>query len=427
MTTPRRISVIGLGYVGLPVAVCFSRAGPTVGFDASAERIEELQAGYDRTGEVSAAELREGELSLTTDASMLEEADFHIVTVPTPIDLSKQPDLGPLMAASRTIGAALSPGDIVVYESTVYPGATEEQCLPVLESVSGLVAGQDFFVGYSPERINPGDPEHRFSTIKKVISGQTPQTLDIVAQVFESVVEAGVYRAPSIKVAEASKVIENIQRDLNIALINELAVIFNRLDVDTGDVLEAARTKWNFLPFTPGLVGGHCIGVDSYYLTHKAAVMGYHPQVILAGRRINDDMGHFVADQSVKQLIRAGVNVREATVTILGLTFKENVPDLRNSRVVDIIDGLKDYGLQVQVYDPLVLAEEAAEYGFEMLALSELRPAQCVVVAVPHDAFHLDDWSNVTALLEHEAGVVADVKGVLPRDRVPEGVRLWRL
>ena len=355
----RKISVVGLGYVGLPVAVAFGKHGPVIGFDINENRLEELRAGQDRTNEVSATELGDTQIEFTSKPEVLAQADFHIVAVPTPIDDAHQPDLTPVVKASESVGTALKKGDIVVYESTVYPGVTEDICVPILERVSGLKCGPDFTVGYSPERINPGDKEHTFTKIKKVVSGQDAATLEIVADVYSSVVTAGVYKAASIKVAEAAKVIENTQRDLNIALMNELALIFDRMGIDTLDVLEAAGTKWNFLKFKPGLVGGHCIGVDPYYLTHKAEKLGYIPQVILAGRRINDSMGAFIAQQTIKQMIHAGHAIAGAVVTLLGLTFKENCPDLRNSRVIDIIRELEEFDVQVQVFDPVASSAEA--------------------------------------------------------------------
>jgi len=428
MAHGRRISVTGLGYVGLPVAVAFGHRGPVDGFDASAQRVAELKAGEDRTREVDAEELRGAEVLFTDDPSDLARADFHIVAVPTPIDEAKRPDLAPLLGASRTLGAQLKVGDIVVFESTVYPGATEEECVPVLEAASGLRCGEDFTVGYSPERINPGDREHRFTTITKVVSGQNAATLETVAAVYESVVEAGVHRASAIKVAEAAKVIENTQRDLNIALMNELALIFERMGIDTRDVLAAAGTKWNFLPFRPGLVGGHCIGVDPYYLTHKATMLGYYPQVILAGRRINDGMGAYVAAQVVKGLIGEGVNVRGALVTVLGLTFKEDVPDLRNTRVIDIVRELQEYGMRVQICDPLADAGEAQrEYGIELVDARAAEPADCVMLAVGHRPYVEEGWGRISGLLRGACGVVVDVKGALPRATLPAGIRLWRL
>ena len=424
----RTIAVIGLGYVGLPVAVAFGRHARTIGFDINAARIAELKRGHDATLEIDDAELTAADILFTADAADLRTADFHIVAVPTPVDNAKRPDLTPMLKASETLGAQLKVGDIVVYESTVYPGATEEDCVPVLERRSGLQAGRDFFVGYSPERINPGDKDHTFTKITKVVSGQTPEVLDIVARVYESVVTAGVHRAASIKVAEAAKVIENTQRDLNIALMNELALIFNRMGIDTRDVLAAAGTKWNFLKFDPGLVGGHCIGVDPYYLTHKAATLGYIPQVILAGRSINDDMGRYVAQQAIRLLIAQGGVVKGSVVTVLGFTFKENVPDLRNTRVIDIINELKTYEVEVQVNDPYANATEAQhEYGIDLLPLDRLRPARVVVLAVPHHHYLEDAWATVVARLDGGCGAVLDVKGKLDRSRAPAAVTLWRL
>ncbi len=424
----RKIAVVGLGYVGLPVAVAFGRKSPTIGFDINAARVAELKSGHDSTREIEDAELKASDIKFTSNAADLSAADFHIVAVPTPVDEAKRPDLTPMIKASETLGKHIKKGDIVVYESTVYPGATEEDCVPVLERVSGLKAGLDFFVGYSPERINPGDKEHTFSKITKVVSGQTLEVLEIIAQVYESVVTAGVYRAPSIKVAEAAKVIENTQRDLNIALMNELALIFNRMGIDTRDVLAAAATKWNFLKFDPGLVGGHCIGVDPYYLTHKAAILGYIPQVILAGRSINDDMGVYVAQQAIRQLIDQGGIVKGAVITVLGFTFKENVPDLRNTRVIDIINELKTYDINVQIHDPHADSAEALkEYGIELLPMEQLVPARVVIFAVPHREYLVDTWSIVNARLEGGRGAVIDVKGKLDRSCVPEGVTLWRL
>ncbi|MBI4745818.1 MAG: nucleotide sugar dehydrogenase, partial [Deltaproteobacteria bacterium] len=376
------VSVVGLGYVGLPVAVAFGQMRKTVGFDINPKRIQELKEGYDRTGEVAPEELKAADILFTDKIAELRLADFHIVAVPTPVDDAKQPDLTPMFKASETVGRALKKGDIVVYESTVYPGVTEDECVPILERVSGLRCGMDFKVGYSPERINPGDKEHTFTKIKKVVSGQDAETLEIVANVYESVVTAGVHRAASIKVAEAAKVIENTQRDLNIALMNELAIIFDRMGIDTNDVLEAAGTKWNFLKFKPCLVGGHCIGVDPYYLTHKAEKIGYIPQVILAGRRINDGMGKFIAQRTVKEMIRAGHGIHGCTMTVLGLTFKEDCPDLRNSKVIDIIRELQDYGINVQVHDPLAdCAEAKHEYGITLVPMENLKPASAVVMA----------------------------------------------
>lgn len=424
----RKVSLIGLGYVGLPVAVAFGLRQRTIGFDINSTRIEELKQGHDRTGEVTSAELAKADILFTASVDELRLADFHIVAVPTPIDNANQPDLMPMLKASETVGKALKRGDIVVYESTVYPGVTEEECIPILESFSGLTNRIDFTVGYSPERINPGDKEHTFTRIRKVVSGQDAETLDIVAKVYESVVTAGVHRAPSIKVAEAAKVIENTQRDLNIALMNELALIFDRMGIDTNDVLEAAGTKWNFLKFKPGLVGGHCIGVDPYYLTHKAEKIGYIPQVILAGRRINDGMGKFVAQRTVKEMIHAGHNILGATVTVLGLTFKEDCPDLRNSKVIDIIRELEDYGIRVQTSDPLAdNAEALHEYGVRLTPYDQLQPAAAVVLAVAHRQFHEMTIADLGRLMI-DASVLVDVKGIFDKHEVQQaGIRLWRL
>ena len=424
----RKISVIGLGYVGLPVAVAFGKSARVVGFDVNAQRIRELQSGEDRTLEVEPNDLRGAEILFTDKLEDLREADFHIVAVPTPINQAKQPELAPLLRASETVGKVLKRGDIVVYESTVYPGCTEDDCVPILERESGLRFGEDFGVGYSPERINPGDKEHTFTKIKKVVSGSSPEVCEIIAETYRSVVTAGVHRAPSIKVAEAAKVIENAQRDLNIAFVNELALIFDRLGIDNRDVLEAAGTKWNFLPFRPGLVGGHCIGVDPYYLTHRAERAGYHPQVILAGRRINDEMGTFVARRTVQELAQVGKGAVGAKVLVLGLTFKEDCPDLRNSRVPDIIAELKAYGGDVYVHDPFCDAVEAREeYGVVLTDLKNIPAADAVVLAVAHRPFRSwapQEWQNLLS----ENAVVVDVKGSAPRLELEEaGVRVWRL
>jgi len=425
----RKISVVGLGYVGLPVAVEFGKTQQVVGFDINSVRVDELKQGIERTNEVELDELASADILFTCDPTDLKKADFHIIAVPTPVNQAKQPDLTPVISASRTVGRQLKKGDIVVCESTVYPGATEEDCIPVLEQESGLKWGEDFNVGYSPERINPGDKVHTFKTITKVVSGDTPETLACVAAVYESVVVAGVHKAATIKVAEAAKVIENTQRDLNISLMNELALIFNKMNIDTRDVLAAASSKWNFLPFDPGLVGGHCIGVDPYYLTYKAAVLGYSPQVILAGRSINDSMGSFIAAQAVKELIKKGVTVKGSVVTILGFTFKENVPDIRNTRVIDIVNELQDYGINVQVFDPMSDTHEVfEEYGLELVGSEEdLKVAQALIFAVPHQYFLDKNWSYLTGLLENHNGVVIDVKAKLDRGNVPNGVTLWRL
>ncbi|MBK8907909.1 MAG: nucleotide sugar dehydrogenase [Rhodospirillales bacterium] len=426
----RRIAIIGLGYVGLPVAVALGRRGahPVIAFDVDEVRIRELREGVDGTHEVASADLKAARLRFTSNPADLRTADFFIVAVPTPITQTARPDLRPLLSATHTVAKALKPGDIVVYESTVYPGATEEDCVPILEAESGLTSGANFAVAYSPERINPGDKEHRFETIVKVVSAQTPEALDVVAAVYESVVTAGVHRAPSIRAAEAAKVIENTQRDLNIALMNELALIFDRLGLDTRDVLAAAGSKWNFLQFTPGLVGGHCIGVDPYYLTHRAQRAGYHPEVILAGRRINDGMGRWVARETLKRLLKNGNRSGPLRATVLGITFKENVPDFRNTKVTDIVQELESFGVTVQVHDPLANAAKVeAEYGIGLVPMEALEPADAVVLAVAHDLYRDGGWPLVTGLLKHGRGVVADVRTCLDRDHLPEGVTLWRL
>ena len=423
----RSIAVIGLGYVGLPVAVAFARSGePVIGFDIDRKRVDELRRGHDRTGEVQGAELVQPNLRYECDQGCLRNADFYIVTVPTPIDDANRPDLGAMLAASSTVGGVLKKGDIVVYESTVYPGAVEEDCVPVLAVSSGLTAGIDFTVGYSPERINPGDKLHRFETITKVVSGQDANTLAIIADVYGSVVTAGIHRAPSIKVAEAAKVIENTQRDLNIAFMNELSAIFHQLGIDTGDVLAAAATKWNFLNYQPGLVGGHCIGVDPYYLTYRAERAGYHPEIILAGRRINDGMGQWIAHECVRSLtLRRCTN---AVVTILGMTFKEDVPDIRNSKVIDIVRELERFGIRTQVHDPLALAEETLhEYGVALTPREMLGPADAVVLAVAHREYLSGGWPLMQKLLRGGKGTVLDVKSRLAREQKPEGIDLWRL
>lgn len=413
----KRIAVIGLGYVGLPLAVEFAKTRPVLGFDVSADRIAELRSGRDRTREVSGEELASAtHLTMSCDADNLSEASIYIVTVPTPIDAHKRPDLTPLLRASETVGRALAPGDIVIYESTVYPGATEEDCVPVLERVSGLKFNEDFYCGYSPERINPGDKDRRLTQILKVTSGSTPEVAEAVDALYGEIIAAGTFKAASIRVAEAAKVIENTQRDLNIALINELAMIFNRMGIDTHDVLEAAGTKWNFLPFRPGLVGGHCIGVDPYYLTHKAEEIGYHPQVILAGRRINDGMGAYVAGQMVKAMLRRRVQVDGARVLVLGLTFKENCPDLRNTRVVDVIAELEEFGVRVDVHDPWVDPGEAAsEYGLTVVDAPELGAYDGVVLAVAHDGFREGGVEAVRGF-GREGHVFFDLKGVFGRE-----------
>ena len=426
MTHGRKIAVIGLGYVGLPVAVAFARSGAAVlGFDIDRRRVDELTSGRDRTLEVEPAGLKQPSLRFTHDSARLADADFYIVTVPTPIDAARRPDLGAILAASDTVGKVLKRGDIVVYESTVYPGTIEEECLPVLARTSGLAGGRDFTVGYSPERINPGDKQHRFESIVKVVAAQDARTLDIVADVYGSVVTAGIHRAPSIKVAEAAKVIENTQRDLNIAFMNELSAIFHQLGIDTGDVLAAAATKWNFLNFQPGLVGGHCIGVDPYYLTFRAEKAGYHPEIILAGRRINDSMGERIARECMRALLQRGR--ANPTVTILGMTFKENVPDIRNSKVIDIARELQRVGVGVQITDPLASAEETVqEYGIKLTPVESLRPTDAVVLAVAHKDYVAGGWPLVTGLLKNGQGIVLDIKARLDRTKKPEGIELWR-
>ncbi len=432
-----RIALIGLGYVGLPLAVEFGKRHDTIGFDINAARIAELRQGRDSTLEVEPELLAQAErLQFTDRLEDIAACTVFIVTVPTPIDAAKRPDLTPLVKASEAIGKVLKPGDTVIYESTVYPGCTEEVCVPILERVSGLryeagasacaieaaPQGQErggFAIGYSPERINPGDKAHRVTTIKKVTSGSTPATADFVDALYASIITAGTHKAPTIKVAEAAKVIENTQRDLNIALINDLAILFHKLGIDTLDVLEAAGTKWNFLPFRPGLVGGHCISVDPYYLTHKAQEVGHHPQVILAGRRTNDGMGPFVADQTLKLMLKKGINPVRARVLILGLAFKENCPDLRNTRVVDIIDTLRGYNCEVDVYDPWVDAAEAEhEYGLRPIAKPEPGRYDAMILAVGHDQFRALGGQGVRAFGKPDASVVFDVKHVLPRDAV---------
>jgi UDP-N-acetyl-D-galactosamine dehydrogenase len=422
-----RIAVIGLGYVGLPVALAFARKFEgTVGFDVSEARVKALSANDDWTGEVTASELEESSLKLSSDPADLRGCTFFVVAVPTPIDADRRPDLGPLRSATRTVGSAISPGAVVVYESTVYPGVTEEQCGPLLAEASGLRQSRDFKLGYSPERINPGDKLHTFEKIIKVVSGEDPESLERIARAYEAVVDAGVHRASSIKVAEAAKVIENTQRDVNIALMNELALIFDRLGIPTRDVLEAAGTKWNFLRFTPGLVGGHCIGVDPYYLTAKAEALGYHPEVILAGRRINDDMGNYVAQRTVKLLRKRDHAIKGARIGVLGLTFKEDVPDLRNSRVPDIIGELREYGIEPVVHDPLASGEEAQrEYGIELRPFDALHDLDGVILAVPHQEY-LDQLDRIVGSVR-EGGLFIDVKSLLRPAELRSDLHYWSL
>jgi UDP-N-acetyl-D-glucosamine/UDP-N-acetyl-D-galactosamine dehydrogenase len=423
------VAVVGLGYVGLPLAVEFGKRRETIGFDLSEEKIASYRRFVDPTGELSSADLEAAKhLSVTTDPKALAKADFIIVAVPTPVDIAHKPDFSPLVGASTSVGKNMKKGAIVVYESTVYPGATEEVCIAVLEKHSGMKWMQDFHVGYSPERINPGDKEHTLTKILKIVSGDDAETLDQVAQLYESIITAGVHRASSIKVAEAAKVIENTQRDLNIALMNELALIFGRIGIDTMEVLKAAGTKWNFLPFRPGLVGGHCIGVDPYYLTHKAEMVGYIPQVILAGRRINDTMGKHIAEQTVKKMVHAGSQVKGAKVNVLGLTFKENCPDLRNSKVIDIIQELQSYGIDVNVHDPMAEAAEAKhEYGVTLRTWDELPEADAIVAAVAHKEFLLRPMADYLTKVK-AGGCFIDVKCQFdPASIKQSGLSLWRL
>jgi UDP-N-acetyl-D-galactosamine dehydrogenase len=423
------VAVVGLGYVGLPLAVEFGKKGRTIGFDLSASKIENYKKFVDPTGEVSSEELKASRhLEVTNDPAALAEADYIVVAVPTPVDIAHNPDFTPLEGASKSVGAHMKKGAIVVYESTVYPGATEEVCIPILEKCSGLKWKEDFNVGFSPERINPGDKEHTLTTILKVVSGDDDATLERVAALYESVVTAGVHRASSIKVAEAAKVIENTQRDLNIALMNELAIIFDKVGIDTLEVLKAAGTKWNFLPFRPGLVGGHCIGVDPYYLTHKAEMIGYHPQVILAGRRINDGMAKFVAEKTVKSMISSGFHVKGSKVNVIGLTFKENCPDLRNSKVADIVHELESYGVEVHVYDPVADGDEAQhEYGIKLESWDSLPSADAMVVAVAHKEVLARSLADFQSKL-NEGGCFIDVKSQFDPKSIREaGYCVWRL
>jgi len=429
MSEQTRIAVVGLWYVGLPLAVEFGKRYPTIGVDLSQTKVDAYRRRVDPTGEVSERDFIAAKyLEVTSDARQLKRANFIIVAVPTPVDEAHQPDFGPLLAASESVGKNLSQGTVVVFESTVYPGATEEICVPVIERHSGMKWRRDFFVGYSPERINPGDKEHSLTRITKVVSGDMPETLERVATIYASIIKAGVHRATSIKVAEAAKVIENTQRDLNIALMNELALIFHKVGIDTTEVLTAAGTKWNFLPFRPGLVGGHCIGVDPYYLTHKADKLGYHPQVILAGRRINDGMGKYVAEQTVKHMIQAGFPVKSGKVNVLGLTFKENCPDLRNSRVIDVIRELASYGVDVNVHDHVADVEEAVhEYGVNLMKWEDLPRAEAMVLAVAHRDFAVRSIDDLVAKMQ-PGGLFVDVKCQVEPDSLrTRGISVWRL
>ena len=414
-----KIGIIGLGYVGLPLAVEFGKKFPTLGFDINQQRVDDLLAGHDFTLEVSSEELKQAtHINYSSQTADLASCNVYIVTVPTPIDAHKQPDLTPLIKASEMLGKVINVGDIIIYESTVYPGATEDVCLPVVEKTSGLTFNQDFFAGYSPERINPGDKEHRVTDILKVTSGSTPEIAEKIDQIYRSIITAGTHKAASIKVAEAAKVIENTQRDVNIALINELAIIFNKLNIDTLDVLEAAGTKWNFLPFRPGLVGGHCIGVDPYYLTHKAESIGYHPEVILAGRRINDNMGKYVVSQLIKTMLNKGIQVKGANILVLGLTFKENCPDIRNTKVIDIVSELQEYKVNIEVYDPWANPTEAIkEYGVELISVLKHNHYDSVVLAVAHDEFKKLELAELNKYVKNKS-VIYDLKNVLPKSIV---------
>jgi len=423
------IAVVGLGYVGLPLAVEFGKIGPTIGFDLSVAKVESYKKFVDPAGEVSTEQLRAAQhLSVTTDPAALAKADYILIGVPTPVDIAHVPDFAPLISASETVGKHMKRGAIVIYESTVYPGATEEVCIPVLEKFSGMKWKEGFHVGFSPERINPGDKEHTLTNVMKVVSGDDAETLERVAAMYETVVKAGVHRASSLKVAEAAKVIENTQRDLNIALMNELAIIFDKIGIDTLEVLKAAGTKWNFLPFRPGLVGGHCIGVDPYYLTHKAEMIGYHPQVILAGRRINDGMAKFVAEKTVKSMISAGFHVKGSKVNVIGLTFKENCPDLRNSKVADIVYELQSYGVEVHVHDPVAEADEAQhEYGIALERWEDLPKGDALIVAVPHKEVLARSLTDFQSKL-NDGGCFVDVKAQFDPNRIREaGYCVWRL
>ncbi|MBD5448851.1 MAG: nucleotide sugar dehydrogenase [Lachnospiraceae bacterium] len=426
-----KLSLVGLGYVGMPIAVAFARKIKVVGFDLNEKKIELYKNGIDPTNEVGDEVIRNTAVEFTADPSRLREAKFHIVAVPTPVNDDHTPDLTPVEGASRILGQNLTKGSIVVFESTVYPGVTEEICVPILEKESGLKCGVDFKIGYSPERINPGDKVHRLETITKIVSGMDEETLDIVAKVYELVVEAGVYRAESIKVAEAAKVIENSQRDINIAFMNELSMIFHKMDIDTKAVLDAAGTKWNFLKFMPGLVGGHCIGVDPYYLTYKAEELGYHSQIILSGRRINDDMGKYVAESLVKALIKADIPVKHARVAILGFTFKENCPDTRNTKVIDIYKELGEYGIDPMVVDPAADAEEAKRlYGITFSKMEDIRDMDAVIIAVAHDDFLSLDRERISAFYDsaHKRKVLMDIKGLLnKKEYLTEDYLYWRL
>jgi len=424
----RTISITGLGYVGLPVAVAFSKIKPVIGFDIDKERINELISGIDKTGEVSNSDLNSSNIKFTSDEKELSKANFHIITVPTPVDDENKPDLRCLLLASKIIGKILKKGDIVVYESTVYPGATEDECAAVLINESGLQCGEDFFLGYSPERINPGDKNHTFEKVSKVVSAQDDTTLKIIADIYSLVLGNGVYKAPSIKVAEAAKIIENTQRDLNIALVNELAILFDKMGIDTHEVLQAASTKWNFLQFVPGLVGGHCIGVDPYYLTYKSALLGYSPQVILAGRNINNSVGKYIANRVIAELIKTNNNLNNIIITVLGITFKENVSDIRNTGVMGIMEELNHHNINTQIHDPCANSLDVEnEYQLVLTEHGSLKKSDAVILAVPHNDFIKQGWNLIHNLLNDNTGIVYDVKGVLDRNKKPEKINLLRL
>ena len=423
-----KIGIVGLGYVGLPLAVEFAKKHTVVGFDISIERISALNNNIDKTKEIELKDINKQSILFTSEPSDIKDCDFIIVTVPTPITEDSLPDLTPLKNASKTIASVIKKGAIVIYESTVYPGVTEEECVPILESFSGLQYGKDFFVGYSPERINPGDPINKITEIVKVVSGQNEEVLEKIADLYGSIIKAGVYKAPSIKVAEAAKVIENTQRDLNISLMNELALIFERLNIDTTEVLNTAGTKWNFLKFKPGLVGGHCIAVDPYYLTYKAEKVGYIPEVILAGRRVNDNMGHFIANTIVKKIIKNRLPIDSTTVTILGITFKENVPDIRNSKVFDLIKELNEYDLNVQVVDPYANKEEVLiETGVNIVDLEEVEKSEVIVIAVAHQEYVEYGWELINRIKKGPQSIIIDLKSILDKNEVPSSSELWRL
>lgn len=426
----RKIAVVGLGYVGLPLAVAFAKKGyDIVAYDINAKRISELKEGIDITRETVKEDLSLPTLHISSDAEDLREASIYIITVPTPIDDTNRPDLSMLFSATTLVGKYLKKGDIVVYESTVYPGLTEEECVPLLENTSGLTYKKDFGVGYSPERINPGDKVHRLEMVQKIVAGSDPEVLHIIAELYGDIIQAGIFQCSNICTAEAAKIIENIQRDLNISLINELSIIFNKLGINTYEVLDAAATKWNFARFEPGLVGGHCIGVDPYYLTHCAEKLGYNPEVILSGRRINNRMGEHVANEIIKTLLGGKNNVSfPLRITVLGFTFKENVPDIRNTKVIDLVKGLKSFGAQVQIYDPYADPEAVFhEYGIQLTSLKELKPAETIVVAVKHKPFVEEGWPFILKLLKDQKGLVADLKNCLPREKAPQAVQMWSL